>query len=45
MGMLALGGDNGIDTDHALAAIECVNATVDMVKRFSEGVRDLAKRD
>ena len=45
MGVLALGGNNGIDADDTLLAAECIDAAVDPVKRFSERVRDLVKRD
>ena len=40
-----MGGNNGIDADYALTTAERVNTAVYMVKRFSEGVRDLLKRD
>ena len=45
MGMMALGGNNGVDTDHALATADRIYTTVDLVERFSERVRDLVKRD
>ena len=45
MGVLALGGNDGIDTDFALPAADCIDAAVNLVERISEGVRDLAKRD
>jgi hypothetical protein len=43
--VLAVGSDNGVDTDDALAAAECVDTAMDVVERFSESVRDLIKRD
>ena len=45
MGVLALGGNDGIDTDSALPAAECIYAAVNVVERISEGVRDLIKCD
>lgn len=43
--MLTDGGDDGIYTDHALKAADGIDAAMNLVKRFSERVRDLVKRD
>jgi len=45
VGMVTFGGDDGVDSDSTLPAADCIYATVDVVERISEGVRDLAKRD
>ena len=45
MGVLSIRGNNGIDTDNALAAAKGIDAPVYLVERFSQGVGDLAKRD
>ena len=45
MGIVPVRGNDRIDTDRTLAAADGVDSTTDLVKRFSEGVRDLVKRD
>ena len=45
MWMLAEGGNDGVNADHALAAADRVDPPVDFIKRFSERVRDLVKCD
>ena len=42
--MLTLRGDNGVDDDLALAATQCIDAAMDVIKRPSQGVTNLVKR-
>ena len=45
MGVLTDSGDDGIYTDCTLQAADGIDSAMNLVKRFSERVRDLIKRD
>ena len=45
MGVLSICGNDRIHTDHALMAADGIESAMDLVKCFSERVRDLVKRD
>ena len=45
VGVLSVRGNNGIDTDNTLTAANGIDAAMDFVKPFSQGVGDLVKRD
>jgi hypothetical protein len=45
MWVLTERSDDGVDADHALAAADRIDPTMDLVKRFSQRVRDLVKCD
>ncbi len=43
--VLAEGRDNGVNADDTLATADGVDAAVDLIKCFSQGVTDLVKCD
>ena len=45
VGMLAVGGNDGVNTDNTLTIAYCVKTAVDLVEPFSERVADLVKCD
>lgn len=45
VGMLALRGNDGVDTDHALATADGVDSAMNLEQCFSKGVADLVKRN